>query len=182
MESNEADKDCRPQIELEVLKATNNGISINNQWKFYSKLSNQQNMLQDSVRTECYMEAINKNPLNFKDKIVLDVGCGAGILSLFAAKAGALRVYAVETSNMADYAQRIIDHNGFTNVIKVIKSSIEDLDLPEKVDTIISEPLGTFLLNERMLETYIMARDKFLKPGGRMMPTKADLHLMPFTD
>ena len=46
-----------------------------------------------------------------------------------------------------------------------------------------SEPLGTFLLNERMCETYVIARDKFLKPeGGRLFPAKADLLVMPFTD
>ena len=54
--------------------------------------------------------------------------------------------------------------------------------MPEKVDTIISEPLGTFLLNERMLETFVIARQKFLKPGGRMFPTKAELFLVPFND
>jgi type I protein arginine methyltransferase len=43
------------------------------------------------------------------------------------------------------------------------------------VDVIISEPLGNYLLHERMLETYVIARDKFLKPGGRMFPTRADL-------
>lgn len=47
---------------------------------------------------------------------------------------------------------------------------------------IVSEPLGTFLLNERMLETYIIARDMFLKPKGLMFPNKADLCIMPFTD
>ena len=54
--------------------------------------------------------------------------------------------------------------------------------MPEKVDTIISEPIGTFLLNERMLETFVIARDKFLKPGGRMFPTRANLHIVPFSD
>lgn len=47
---------------------------------------------------------------------------------------------------------------------------------------IVSEPLGTFLLNERMLETYVIARDMFLKPGGRLFPAKADLCIMPFSD
>lgn len=89
---------------------------------------------------------------------MLDVGCGSGILSMFAAQAGALRVYAVEASNMAHYARRIVAHNKMDDVIKVIGSAVEDLELPERVDTIISEPLGTFLLNERMLETYVIAR------------------------
>jgi histone-arginine methyltransferase CARM1 len=55
--------------------------------------------------------------------------------------------------------------------------------IPEgKVDVIVSEPLGTFLLNERMLETYVIARQLFLKPGGRMFPSRADLCIVPFSD
>jgi hypothetical protein len=45
-------------------------------------------MLKDTVRTRSYMNAILQNPFLFKDKIVLDIGCGTGILSLFAAKVG----------------------------------------------------------------------------------------------
>ena len=82
---------------------------------------------------------------------------------------------------MAQYAKKLVEANGFKN-IEVIHTTIEDLELPEKVDTMISEPLGIFLLNERMLETFVIARKKFLKPGGKMFPTRADLFLVPFTD
>ena len=52
-------------------------------------------------------------------------------------------------------------------------SKVEDLDLHgEQVDVLISEPMGTLLVNERMLETYLHARDHFLKPGGRMFPVR----------
>ena len=68
----------------------------------------------------------------------------------------------------------------------MIESKVEDItaaQIPLKtVDVIVSEPLGTFLLNERMLETYIIARDMFLKPKGLMFPNKADCCVMPFTD
>jgi protein arginine N-methyltransferase 1 len=53
------------------------------------------------------MNAILKNPEVFKDKVVLDVGCGSGILSLFAAKAGAKMVIAVDMSDIIDNAIRI---------------------------------------------------------------------------
>ena len=59
---------------------------------------------------------------------------------------------------MAQYAKKLVKANKFENVIEVIESTIEELELPEKVDTIISEPLGIFLLNERMLETFVIAR------------------------
>jgi len=52
----------------------------------------------------------------------------------------------------------------------------------KEVDVIVSEPLGTFLLNERMLETYVIARDKFLKEGGKMFPATAHFCIMPFYD
>ena len=68
----------------------------------------------------------------------------------------------------------------------MLESRIEDLtpeQIPEgKVDVIVSEPLGTFLLNERMLETYVIARQLFLKPEGRMFPARADLCIIPFSD
>jgi type I protein arginine methyltransferase len=54
-----------------------------------------QEMLKDVVRTKSYQNVITQNSFLIKDKIVLDVGAGTGILSLFCAKAGAKHVYAV---------------------------------------------------------------------------------------
>ena len=41
--------------------------------------------MEDAVRTPKYREAILENPSNFQGKVIMDVGCGSGILSLFAA-------------------------------------------------------------------------------------------------
>jgi histone-arginine methyltransferase CARM1 len=87
---------------------SNEEICVQQYFKFYSKLQNQQNMLQDYVRTQLYRDAIIGNPTNYKDKVVLDVGCGSGILSLFAAQAGARKVYAIEASNMAENARILV--------------------------------------------------------------------------
>lgn len=67
---------------------------------------------------------------------------------------------------MAESARLLVEANGLSDIIEVINSKIEDIPddkIGKTVDVIISEPLGTFLLNERMLETYVIARENFLK-------------------
>ena len=66
--------------------------------------------------------------------------------------------------------------------LQVVEGSVEGVELPSKVDIIVSEPIGFLLVHERMLESFVAARNKFLKPGGLMMPTTADILIAPFTD
>ena len=73
--------------------------------------------------------AIERNTDAFRDKIVLDVGCGTAILSIFAAKAGAKHVYAVDAAGVATYATEIVKTNGMADKITVIKAKMEDVDL-----------------------------------------------------
>lgn len=155
--------------------------SASQYFQFYGYLSQQQNMMQDYVRTSTYQRAILGNSVDFQNKTVLDVGAGSGILSFFAVQAGALKVYAIEASNMAQYAQQLVESNHVQDKIFVMPGKIEEIELPEKVDVIISEPMGYMLYNERMLETYLHAR-KWLKPNGKMFPTHGDLHIAPFSD
>lgn len=150
-------------------------------FQFYGYLSQQQNMMQDYIRTATFQRAMLSNLSDFKDKIVLDVGAGSGILSFFAVQAGAKKVYAIEASNIAEHCRTLVDHNNLNGRIQVIPGRVEEVHVPELVDIIISEPMGYMLFNERMLETYIHAR-KWLKPNGLMFPTTGDLHIAPFTD
>ncbi|CAF0936641.1 unnamed protein product [Rotaria sordida] len=150
-------------------------------FQFYGYLSQQQNMMQDYIRTSTYQRAILDNTIDFAGKVILDVGAGSGILSFFAAQAGARKVYAVEASSMAQHARTLVGNNHLSNCIQVIAGKIEEITLPEQVDVIISEPMGYMLYNERMLETYLHAK-KWLKPNGKMYPTTGDLYVTPFTD
>ncbi|PBK95719.1 S-adenosyl-L-methionine-dependent methyltransferase [Armillaria gallica] len=134
-------------------------------------------MIQDQVRTSTYAEFILTNPSIFEDAVVLDVGCGTGILSLFAARGGAKRVYAVDASDIAEKAEKIIKVNGMEDIITVIRGKIEDLTIPEKVDIIISEWMGYALLYESMLDSVLSARDRFLRPGGIMAPSQCKMML-----
>ena len=148
----------------------------------YSMLVHQANMLADHVRTGTYQRAIVENPSNFKDKVVLDVGTGSGILAMFAARAGAKRVYAVEASDMAQSARTLVAANGLAHVVTVVQGKIEEVELPEKVDVIVSEPMGFLLVHERMLEAYVCGRTRFGKPGVRMFPTRGTMFFLPFSD
>ncbi|CAB1438316.1 unnamed protein product [Pleuronectes platessa] len=97
-------------------------------------------MLKDKVRTESYRDFMYRNPDVFRDKVVLDVGCGTGILSMFAARAGAKKVIAVDQSEIIYQAMDIVRSNQLEDKITLIKGRIEDISLPvEKVDIIISE-------------------------------------------
>lgn len=149
----------------------------------YSHFGIHEEMLKDSVRTKTYQNVIYQNKFLFKNKVVLDVGAGTGILSLFCAKAGAEHVYAVECSHMADMAKEIVEANGYSNVVTVLKGKIEEIELPvAKVDIIISEWMGYFLLFENMLNSVLYARDKWLVDGGVVLPDKASLHLTAIED
>ncbi|KAG6449692.1 protein arginine N-methyltransferase 6 [Manduca sexta] len=147
----------------------------------YEDLDVHKIMLEDKPRNLAYKKAILENKDYFKDKIVMDVGCGTGILSIYCAQAGAKKVYAVEASNIAKLAKLVVKENGFENVIEVIQSKVENLTLPGniKVDAIVSEWMGFYLLHEGMLDSVLYARDKFLKDNGQMFPDSAVIYVAP---
>ena len=148
-------------------------------------------MLKDEVRTLTYRNSIWHNKHLFKvvltglaiptpgaavqGKIVLDVGCGTGILSMFAAKAGAAKVIGVDMSGIVESARKIVEANNLSDKVEIIRGKVEEITLPdgiEKVDIIISEWMGYCLFYESMLDTVLYARDKWLNPGGLMFPDR----------
>lgn len=145
----------------------------------YSSLSVHETMIKDRSRTEWFLREIEGNKELFADKAVLDVGTGTGILALFAARAGARKVYAVECSEIAGLAQQLVTDNGFNGTVSIIRGNVEEIQLPEKVDIIVSEWMGFYLLHESMLMSVISARDRFLKPNGAILPSAAKLFAAP---
>lgn len=145
----------------------------------YSYLYHQKDMMEDHKRTGAYYNACMQNRAQFAGKVVLDVGTGSGILAIFAARAGAKKVYAVEATDMAKFAKRLVAAQGLEATVEVIQGVIESVEIPEKVDIIISEWMGYFLLRESMLDSVLVARDRFLKPGGALYPSHARMFLAP---
>jgi len=140
-------------------------------------------MLKDTVTTGTYRQAIYHNKHLFKDKVVLDVGCGTGILSMFTAKAGARMVIGIDSSAISEQAKEIVEDNKLDHIVKIIRGKVEDVELPvPKVDIIISEWMGYCLFYGNMLEAVLFARDKWLVEGGLMFPDRVTLYVCAIED
>lgn len=151
----------------------------------YAHYGIHEEMLKDEVRTVTYRNSMYHNKHLFRGKIVLDIGCGTGILSMFAAKAGAAKVIGIECSNIVEYAKKIVEANHLSDVITILKGKVEEVTLPDgidKVDIIISEWMGYCLFYESMLDTVLFARDKWLRPDGMLFPDKATLYICGIED
>uniref|UniRef100_A0A671UH89 Protein arginine N-methyltransferase 6 n=1 Tax=Sparus aurata TaxID=8175 RepID=A0A671UH89_SPAAU len=148
----------------------------------YTDVTIHEEMIADHVRTNTYRMAIMRNSESIRGKVVLDVGAGTGVLSIFCAQAGAKKVYAVEACSIAEQAVKIVKQNNMEDKIEVIRGTVETVDLPEKVEVIVSEWMGYALLHESMLNSVLYARDKWLQPGGIILPSKAELYIAPISD
>jgi len=153
----------------------------------YADLAIHEDMLKDKPRVDAYRKAIEfhgNDWVQTGDVTVIDVGAGTGLLSIFCAQSDAQRVVAVEASRLAHYTRKIVDANAPKNVIEVHECRAEELDLGEgKVaDVVVSEWMGYALLFENMLPSVLSVRDRYLKPGGLMLPSRSRLWLAPLQD
>ena len=137
-------------------------------------------MIGDMARTGTYRRAILSTVR--PGDVVLDLGSGTGILALFACQAGAARVYAIERTDMVRVAREIFKANGVDERVRLLKGLSTELAVPERVDVIVSEVIGSFGLEEGLLRYLVDARERFLKPGARLVPSELELFLAPSED
>ncbi|KAK7905079.1 hypothetical protein WMY93_017686 [Mugilogobius chulae] len=146
----------------------------------YGTLKLHLEMLLDQSRTEAYRQVVLNNRDFLRDKVVLDLGCGTGIISLFCAQlAQPAKVFAVEASSMAHYTRQLVKQNGCEDVVSVLQGRAEHIQLPHKVDVLVSEWMGNCLLFEFMVEAVLQVRQRWLAEGGVMWPSSAALLLVP---
>lgn len=129
-------------------------------------------LLADEVCQNSFADIIFKNVK--PGDVVLDLGAGSGIHTLFALKAGASKVYAIESDTIIETAKEVIADNGYSNQVIFVEGDSSVVELPEKVDVIITN-IG-FLHTVNCLPD---ARKRFLKPGGKLIPSSAQLSFVP---
>ncbi len=153
---------------------------MDNYLKSYGDIELQRRMVSDSHRTNAFHAAIHETVQ--PGDVVLDVGTGTGILAMFAAQAGAKKVYAIDATGISETATRLVEANGMSDRIDVIHGRADELQLDQKVDLIISEWLGHAAFTESMLPAVLDARDQNLSPTGRMLPSRVRLFIAPLDD
>jgi type I protein arginine methyltransferase len=125
-------------------------------------------MIAYASRTSAYARALEATVV--PGAVVLDIGAGQGIMSLLACRAGAGKVYAVEPEDVIQLAVQAAADNGFSSRIEFIQAMTTEIDLPEKVDVVVSSIHGTTPLLGKSIVSILDARDRFLKPEGCIIP------------
>lgn len=134
-------------------------------------------MLVDNVRTGSYEQAISRTVKT--GDVVVDLGCGSGILSFLACRAGAKHVYAIESEDVIEMAKLVAGKNGLQDRVTFFNDVSFNVTLPEPADVIVTETMGTFGFEEGLLGSLTDARDRFLKPSGTLIPHHVELFLVP---
>jgi SAM-dependent methyltransferase len=137
----------------------------------YLDVNTHRDMLSDVVRTSAYADAI-RNLVKPGSRVV-DFGSGTGVLAIFAARAGA-RVDAIERTGMIHHARDIARRSGCPD-IRFHHTDQDGFQLDERVDVIVSEWMGHAVFYESMLEPLIALRQRWLAPGGVMLPSRVGL-------
>ncbi len=139
----------------------------------YESIASHRMMALDAVRNAAYARALAQ--VVTPGTVVLDLGAGTGVLGLIAVRLGARRVYLVEPTDMIVVAREMAAANGLDERVSLVHGRVEDTTLPEKVDVIVSAMTGHFLVTEDLLPALFHARDRWLEPGGVLIPDAADM-------
>jgi len=129
-------------------------------------------MLADEVRTSSFLRAIME--VVEPGDVVVDIGSGTGVLSLFAAMAGASRVYSIEREPVIEVAREIAERSGLSERITFIAGSSFEVEIPERADVLITETIGNVGFDEGIVACVDDAKRRFLKPDAQIVPRRVD--------
>ncbi|XP_039492382.1 probable protein arginine N-methyltransferase 1.2 isoform X2 [Drosophila santomea] len=132
-------------------------------------------MLNDVISTRAYEWVFKRYERLFKDKIVMDVGCRSGLLSLMSVEAGAVKVMALGNVESAEFVKNAFSNNEKEDIFEFVEGDIHEIVLPcglKKVDIIVSDHS---IFVESLFKEVIYAREKWLVKGGLIIPNVAHL-------
>ncbi|MGD9580288.1 MAG: 50S ribosomal protein L11 methyltransferase [Vampirovibrionia bacterium] len=157
--------------------------SVSQSESIFFNIHNHHLMIKDYVRATAYWHAIEANVS--KEDVVLELGCGSGILTFFAARAGAKKQFAIEINkNMIDTVTRpMAEANGYADKIEFLignSMNIPTNAVNPKASVFIAEILGDGVFNENILSYTIDARKRFLADGAKMLPKGLDVYLFGY--
>jgi len=135
-------------------------------------------MVNDPLRTPVLEKAIGE--LVKPGDVVFDLGCGLGILTFAALKAGAKKVYACDIDRSAlNIAIKTAKQKNLMDRIVFFNDLSSNVILPEKVDVLLAETVGSLGLDENIVPFVIDARTRLLKKGGKILPAKMNIWAAP---
>ncbi|TFG07974.1 methyltransferase domain-containing protein [Candidatus Thorarchaeota archaeon] len=112
--------------------------------------------------------------------VVVDLGCGSGVLGMLAAKAGAKKVTCVDINPEAiEYARRTARKNNLEDRMDFIAGDFRDMMLGDRADVVICEMLSSFMLVEQQIPASVHARKHLLKSDGILLPSRVRIYLVP---
>lgn len=144
----------------------------------FNSIQIHQKMIGDKERTLSYKNCIERN-VRPKD-VILDLGCGTGILSFFAARKNPKKIYAVDISRrIIECAKKTAVLNGMDKRIEFIEADVKKVKLQGKIDVLIHEQIGNFLWNEDIISKVKYIRDNYFKAKTLIIPFKIELYFAP---
>ncbi len=129
----------------------------------------------DVVRMERFRRAIAEAVR--PGDVVVDLGCGFGVLGLMCLRHGAARVWGIDHSDAIEIARETAARSGFADRYRCLSSPSFRAELPERVDVIICDHVGYFGIDYGIVAVLADARRRMLKPGGRVIPGKLVLQV-----
>jgi protein arginine N-methyltransferase 1 len=137
-------------------------------------------MADDPIRVAAFQRAIAASV--HPGDVVVDLGCAIGNFSVFACRAGAARVYAVEVEPILEVAREVVQTNGFAERVRFLSGRSTELDVPERAQVVLFEDYTMALLSPGVARTLADAVERWLAPGGQLVPERARLWVSPVED
>jgi protein arginine N-methyltransferase 1 len=137
-------------------------------------------ILDDPVRQAAFKTAIEAAVR--PGDVVVDIGCALGNFSVYACRAGAARVYAVEAARVIEVAREVVKANGCGDRVTFLRGLSTRLEVPERADVVVFEDFCTTLLSPAVARTLSDAARRWMKPGGALVPPRGRIWVAPVED